>query len=344
MRDVALTAKILRLPTAGTNLFLPNDTNALRAAGYIFAEGTRNVFDLAFAPNGDLFGTENGPDRDMSDSLLWLLPGLHYGFPWRMGGADNPQQFADYDPKTDRLLDPRYFAVQAGLYHSDPTFPPPPTNFADPVINLGPDADQYRDPADGQIKEASRLGQTLRTFTAHRSPLGLVFDTGGAMAPPFQFHGFMSSWNPVGSNGTNTSATFQDPSQDLVDLDLTQLGNTNYQARVTRIVGGFSNPIDAEIIGNRVYVLEYSGNQGIWEITFPLAPVTVLLAAPLRASDGTFEFNVTSAIGQSVSLEASTNLLDWFTITNPVPTNPPFQFIDPSATNYPSRFYRAVVP
>jgi len=92
-REVGLTAKIFRLPTAGSNLFLPNDITALRNAGYIFAEGTRNSFDFAYAPNGDLFATENGPDRDMSDELNWLRGGLHFGFPWRIGGADNPQQF-----------------------------------------------------------------------------------------------------------------------------------------------------------------------------------------------------------------------------------------------------------
>src|SRR5437667_7461019 len=78
-REVALTAKIFRLPATASNLLLPNDTNALRNAGYIFAEGTRNSFDFAFAPNGDLFATENGPDSDMAEELNWLRPGLHYG-------------------------------------------------------------------------------------------------------------------------------------------------------------------------------------------------------------------------------------------------------------------------
>src|SRR5437867_3229548 len=45
-REVGLTAKIFRIPANGSNLFLPNDANALRSAGYIFAEGTRNSFDF----------------------------------------------------------------------------------------------------------------------------------------------------------------------------------------------------------------------------------------------------------------------------------------------------------
>ena len=75
----------------------------------------------------------------MAEELNWLRPGQHYGFPWRIGGTDNPQQFPNYDPSTDRLLDPRFVAVQNGYYHNDPTFPPPPANLAEPVINLGPD-------------------------------------------------------------------------------------------------------------------------------------------------------------------------------------------------------------
>jgi hypothetical protein len=341
-REVGLTAKILRLPASGSNLILTNDINVLRQAGYVFAEGTRNTFDFAFAPNGDLFGTENGPDRDMSEELNWLRPGLHFGFPWRIGGADNPQQFASYDPSTDKLLDPRFIAVSSGYYHNDPTFPPPPTNFTEPVINLGPDADSYRDPVDGLVKDSSSQGRTLSTFTAHRSPLGLVFDTTGAMAPPFQSHGFMLSWTQGDPNGTNVAGPFKDASQDLLHLNLTKLGNTNYQMTVTRLVGNFANPIDAEIVGNRIYVIEYSGNQGIWEVTFPATPPIITLNSPAAGSGGTFHFNVNGPTGLTYEIVASTNFQNWLSLTSLVPTSTQFQFIDLAATNFSQRFYRAV--
>src|SRR5258708_3088691 len=123
LRDIPLTAKIFRLPTSGSNLVLTNDLTLLRQAGYLYAEGVRNSFDFGFAPNGDLFATENGPDRDMSEELNWIRPGLHFGFPWRIGGTDNPQQFSNYNPANDRLLDPRFIAVARGYYHNDPSFP-----------------------------------------------------------------------------------------------------------------------------------------------------------------------------------------------------------------------------
>ena len=71
-------------------------------------------------------------------------------------------------------------------------------------------------------------------------------------------------------NGDSVNGPFNDPSQDLLHLDLTKVGD-NYEAHVTRIVGGFSNPIDAEIIGNRLYVIEWSGERGLWEIVLPPA-------------------------------------------------------------------------
>jgi len=339
-REVAMTAKILRLPASGSNLILTNDINLLRQAGYVFAEGIRNTFDFAFAPNGDLFGTENGPDRDMAEELNWLRPGLHYGFPWRIGGTDNPQQFPSYDPSTDRLLDPRFIAVINGYYHNDPTFPPPPTNFTEPVISLGPDADSYRDPADGVVKDSSGQGRPLGSFTAHRSPLGLVFDTAGAMAAPFQSHGFVLSWTPGDPNGTNVAGPFRDASQDLLDLNLSKLGDTNYQMTATRLVGNFANPIDAEIIGNRIYVLEYGGNQGIWEVTFPAAPP--ILSSPSAGPGGGFQFNINGPIGLTYEIVASTNFQNWLSLTSVFPTSTQFQFLDLTATNFLHRFYRAV--
>jgi hypothetical protein len=344
LRETGLTAKIIRLPTSGSNLILTNDINVLRSAGYVFAEGTRNAFSLAFAPNGDLFGTDNGPDRDMSDELNWLRLGAHYGFPWRMGAADNPQQFPNYNPTNDLLLDKRFIAVHSGYYYNDPSFPPAPANLADPVINLGPDADSYRDPTDGSLHVASLTGATVSTFTAHRSPLGLVFDTAAAIAPPFQQHGFMLSWTPGDPTGNNVAGPFLDPGQDMVDLDLARLGNTNYQVRVTRLVAGFSNPIDAAILDNKVYVIEYGGNQGVWEVTFPPAPQAILLSNPAWLPGKAFGFTLSSAVGASYEIDTSTDLSNWSSIASLVATNSALQFIDSTATNSPQRFYRVHSP
>jgi hypothetical protein len=266
VREVGLTACILKLPTNGNNIFLQNNRAWLRNHGYIFAEGTRNTYDMAFAPNGDLFGTENGPVRDMSDELNWLRPGLHYGFPWRIGGADNPQQFPNYNPANDRLLNPNFWGVQ--FYRNDPTFPSRPAiPLIEPVPNFGPDADSFRT-LDGTIRNASALRTSIGTFTAHRTPLGLVFDRAQALAPEFRGDGFMLSWNKGDPTGDKLEGPFKDPSQDLLHLKLAKT-STGYRLHATRIVRNFNNPVDAEIIDNKIYVLDYGGTQSIWEVTLP---------------------------------------------------------------------------
>ena len=143
-REVALTAAIFRIPTNADNQVLPNDRDQLRAKGYLFAEGTRNSYDPAFAPNGDLISADNGPDADYPDELNWLRAGYHYGFPWRLGNVDNATRSPDYDPSKDKWLPSEYYATKQGLYYADLTFPPPPAGvtFTDPIPNFGPDADE----------------------------------------------------------------------------------------------------------------------------------------------------------------------------------------------------------
>lgn len=57
------------------------------------------------------------------------------------------------------------------------------------------------------------------------------------------------------------------------------------------------------------------------------------------STNGTFQFSLTGTPGQTNVIQASTNLVDWI----PIYTNVnPFLFIDPYASNYPVRFYRAL--
>ena len=177
-REIPISNAIMRVPTNGQDMVIPTDEEALRSSGLLFAKGIRNTFDMAFAANGDLFGVENGPDCDMPEELNWLREGHHYGFPWRMGTEDNPQQFSDYDPDADRLVPHDTFVGSSGQYHNDPDFSSPPAGvaFTAPVINHDPDADFFRDPADGAVKDAS--GRSADSFPgAVRNCFGLCGNT-----------------------------------------------------------------------------------------------------------------------------------------------------------------------
>jgi uncharacterized repeat protein (TIGR01451 family) len=66
------------------------------------------------------------------------------------------------------------------------------------------------------------------------------------------------------------------------------------------------------------------------------------LSASLSGTTGSFQFTVTGQSGQEYIIQASTNLVNWVDVyTNPDYTAP-FNFVDPNATNYTSRFYRVV--
>ncbi|MCS7056384.1 MAG: PQQ-dependent sugar dehydrogenase [Thermoflexales bacterium] len=260
LREIPLTASVFRVPANAADLVLPNDEAKLKAGGYLFAAGLRNAFDLAFNAAGDLIAVDNGPDANYSDELNWLREGHHYGFPWRFGGEDNPRRFADYDPAKDKRLSREFVAVQMNLYRNDPAFPKPPMAFTDPILNFGPDADQFQG-ADGSVRDASDLGRPLSGLTMHRSPLGLAFDVDNRLGGDFKGAGFLLSWGAVGGPQT-------DNGQDLLLIRLTKAGNA-YRMSAEQIVVGFHNPIDSALIGDKLYVLDYGGRGAIWEIDFP---------------------------------------------------------------------------
>lgn len=259
VREVPLTSAIFRIPADANEVVLPDDEDQLRSDGYLFADGVRNSYDLEFAANGDLFAGDNGPDADYPDELNWLREGMHYGFPWRFGVDANPQQAADYNPEKDKRLSPDFIAVQKRTYKNDPSFPPAPDNLVDPVMNLGPDADQFRD-VDGNARDASEMGQPLATFTPHRSPLGLSFDKAGLLPSAWQGDGFILSWGSAGGSLT-------DRGSDLLHLELTKNGD-RYETRVTQIASSFDHPIDSAFLDGKLYVLDFGRSGAIWEITF----------------------------------------------------------------------------
>jgi hypothetical protein len=283
IRNVPLTAKLFRV-SANDSTYLPNNLSWLAASGFVFAEGTRNTFSMAYDANGKLFGLENSGDRDHSDEMNWLRRGRHYGFPYCMGDFLNPQQCSTYNCSTDIMINHCSEAWRTGAFHNDPTFPVATTSvFEKPIQNIGPDCDKFRDTISGKVKDASDLGISIGTFTAHRSPLGLVFDNDSIFSSDLRGDAFMLSWTK-GLDSTGGIATpydttigpFVDPSQDLAHLHLMYDSNTDsYKLSATRIVSDFANPVDAKIDSNKIYVIEngYTGTSGLYEITMPLLTV-----------------------------------------------------------------------
>ncbi len=280
LREEPITAKVLRIPIDANELVLPNNDLALDVSGHIFASGLRNTFDMAFDAEDRLFGVENSGDHDDPEEMNWLREGRHYGFPWMAGGNTNRTMAPGYDPMTDPLLNPGYPSAATDFYY-DASFPTGAQFFKEPVRNTGPDADRLRDPLTEGILDATDEGLDMRTFTCHRSPLGLVFDTDSILGSDLQGDGLVLCFTPGGDTlGFSPIAPWgipvvpADPSGDLLHLKLEYyIGEDNFRTQVTRIAEGFYLPVDAELVGNVLYVVENSGGneRSIWKVSLPLA-------------------------------------------------------------------------
>ncbi len=271
-RDNNLTSKIFRFPVDAKDLMLTDDKAKLLADGYLYAEGIRNAYDLAFDPENNLFAVSNSPDYDMPEDMFWIRQNHHYGFPWVMGGIENPQQYNDWkpDPDTDPFISKTSHSWEVKYFHTDPEFPkiPAGVTFSPGVPNLGPDANEYRGHS-GKILDGDLTGIPVSTFTAHCSPLGLFFDNKKILSKDFNGDGFVIRYS-LGAT-SSIMQPFTNQGEDLLHLKLTyDKAFDNYFVKTTRIVEGFKEPTDAVMIGNEVYIITYGGKGGdIWKIILP---------------------------------------------------------------------------
>lgn len=271
-RDNALTSKIFRIPVDSTDLELPDNEATLKANGFLFASGIRNAYDMAFDPDGNLFGVSNSADYDYPEDMFWIREHHHYGFPWVMGGLENPQQYKDWQPNpdTDPFINKTSHSWKVKYYYNDPGFPQKHVGirFSPGVQNIGPDANEYRGHS-GKIQDGDQTGVTMSTFTAHCCPLGLFFDTKKMLAKDFKGDGFVIRYS-LGARSA-LMRPFTNEGADLLHLHLTYDAVTdNYFVKTIRVVEGFKEPVDAVMVDNNVYIIEFGGEQGnIWKIILP---------------------------------------------------------------------------
>lgn len=275
-RDNGLTSNVFRFPINAENLLLPSEASKLKEMGYLYAEGIRNAYDMAFDKDGNLFGVVNSGDYDQSEEMFWIREGHHYGFPWQMAGVENPQQFSPWvpDPATDPFISPGAHAWIVKYFRDDPDFPkiPAGVKFSPGVQNLGPAANEYRDIATGKIVDGDITGRTVSTFNAHCVPLGLVFDTKKALAPEFRGDGFVFRYGG-GSDRPGTNLLRKE-GKDLLHLEMEyNEAADNFYMKTTSIANNFNAPVDAVLLDNKIYVIEHgaAGSTGgrIWKITLP---------------------------------------------------------------------------
>ena len=275
LRGLPITNILLSVPINSPSITLQNDSAWLANNNYVYARGTRNFFDLEYTSDGKLYALENSGDRDDPEEMNEIIKGEHYGYPWTMGGNENPMQYVPFDPENDLLINKYCKAMQRGYFYEDADFPQAPNiSFKEPIKNYGPDADYYRDPVSGAVKKASDTGGFITTFSSHRSPLGLAFENNNLSDPRLKGMGFMLSWTPGGdANGwryagnDTITGTFVDESEDLVMIS-PRNGSFN-EINSYRLARNFNTPIDLAIARNKMYILEYDyTSPKIYSITF----------------------------------------------------------------------------
>lgn len=249
-REVPLSSAVFKVPT-DTPTVLSNDMTAL--APFLFADGTRNAFDMAFNANGDLIGTDNGPDMDLPDEVNWLQQGKHYGFPFRFGAFDNPvAKEANYSATGDkRLHGGGYQAVDQNKYVADATIVAPQgVTPVDPIMNMGPDANYFRADRNADPTQAGATG--LAGISGHRSPLGIAFDVEGKSCGAYYKQGFVLSYGAVLGSALN------DAGEDLLLLTLNKAGD-KYTMNAKQLAKGIKTPMDSVLVGNKLFTVGYGG-------------------------------------------------------------------------------------
>jgi len=264
LRGEAIRGKLFKLPTNQTEtIIIPKDTANLVASGLVHAEGLRHLFAMAWGIEGKLYGGSNSDRRDVPEAFYEIKENGHYGFPWWIGGAQNPLQFSTYNPDSDVLLPSG--ANNQGYYDTDPDFPPMPTdiNFVQPFVNIGPDGDKYREVPSGTVKDASDEGIGITSFSAHRSPTGLIIDTDSSLSNDFKGKAYMVSY-------TNSSKLLAGDGRDLLQLNL--LNEDTLSAR--KLISGFIKPMDVIIKDTLLFVLDMGNSNGsgraIYQATLPM--------------------------------------------------------------------------
>jgi hypothetical protein len=167
----------------------------------------------------------------------------------------------------------------------------------------------------------------------------LIVDTGASEATSVP-HGQTVSWD---MNSIHVPANYMMPAGDLLHVAVTITvvsGNPSTQAQVL-----YNGPKGSTTIADITYPA--SGN--FIQLTWPLTSGTVAPPTMLSVSvsgDPAAQINCSGTPGATYLIQATTSLgnaSSWVTISTSVAgTNGLFSCIDTNASNYPSRFYRAV--
>jgi len=106
--------------------------------------------------------------------------------------------------------------------------------------------------------------------------------------------------------------------------------------------GSTSNAFTFNAVGGTTYQIAVDGfNGAVGAVNLSLSQSGALvLSNPVRLGDGLFHFTISSAAGTVLTVQASTNLVNWTQIAVVTNTTGTMDFADPASATLPMRYYR----
>jgi hypothetical protein len=90
----------------------------------------------------------------------------------------------------------------------------------------------------------------------------------------------------------------------------------------------------------------YTDNSGAFVATFTISPLAQVPAPTIQpdgfTTNGVIRLLVSGFAERTYILQASTNLVDWISLSTNVPVATPFDVLDTGAPNFRDRFYRVI--
>ena len=177
------------------------------------------------------------------------------------------------------------------------------------------------------------------------------YTSGGAFAIDFNgaSYGSLAAWQGAGYkklNGTNVGFSVN---PQLVDADGGgTIGNATLLTNLMAYQTEPSSPMRqaglnlAALFGLNIGSQDFYGDpvpNGLPDVGAYNGPVAPRFGSQSVETNGTFSLTIINASG-STTLQASTDLVTWENVSTGLP---PYTFTGPQASNYPNRFYRAVL-
>ena len=183
----------------------------------------------------------------------------------------------------------------------------------------------------GQIMYSQRLGTTPPTITAITNRTIYKNTNTGAIA--FTIGDDITAVGSLVLSKTSSNTNLV-PTANIV------FGGSGANRTVT--ITPLTNQIGTTTI--TITVADAKGARGF--ATFNLtviAPATPPTLGAFSINGSQFQMTVSGDAGANYFIQASTNLVDWQTVFTNLNATPPFPWTDTQTTNFPSRFYRALI-